>query len=173
MKLPFSSLLVITITAICSFCQPTPPLLYWQYGYGGTNLDIGNCVQQTPDGGYIITGGHLVFMYWMTALLKTESFGIEEWHRYYGGPSSDGGNCVIITSDGGYLTAGYYNESGYLYQLYLLKTDTQGNIQWERLYGGALNDEAECVIELPDGGYILTGKANGWFTNLYENHCLS
>lgn len=81
----------------------------WLETFGGTGRDYASSVQQTNDGGFIVTGHTLSFgagsddVY----LVKTDAQGIEQWSQTYGGSSSDVGYCVRQTPDGGYLIAGH------------------------------------------------------------------
>jgi hypothetical protein len=75
-----------------------------------------------------------------------------------GGALDEQGNVVRQTSDGGFIIAGSTESSGAgLRDLYLVKTSAGGEIEWERSYGGANNDEARDVIQLDDGGYLAVG----------------
>jgi len=66
---------------------------------------------------------------------------------------------LVQTSDGGYALAGYTNSSGAgNYDFWLVKTDSSGNAQWNKTYGGALRDVARVLMQTSDGGYALAGN---------------
>ncbi len=102
----------------------------WTRTYGGTNEDHGHFVQQTSDGGYIFAG----FTYisgpanWDVYLVKTNASGDPSWTRNYGGTSADFSESVQQTSDGGYIVAGITSSFGYGPDVYLIKTDANGNV---------------------------------------------
>ena len=132
----------------------------WSKTYGGTNYEIGSCIAQTSDGGYIITGytdsyGAGNEDVW---LIKTNADGEEEWNKTYGATSLDMGNCVQQTSDGGYIisadTKSFGAGGG---DLWLIKTDENGNEEWSKTYGGTENEGNYFVIQTGDRGYIITG----------------
>jgi hypothetical protein len=85
----------------------------------------------------------------------------DSWIHTYGGASKDRAENLIQTSDGGYVIVGETNatSSGRL-QLWLLKIDSQGSMEWRRTYGASGNVRGSCVIQTSDGGYAIAGTAN-------------
>jgi len=82
------------------------------------------------------------------------------WSQTYGGSGDDEAYSLVQTSDGGYALAGYTNSFGAgSYDFWLVKTDSSGNMLWNRTYGGSGDDEAECVIQTGDG-YAVAGYTN-------------
>jgi hypothetical protein len=135
----------------------------WTRNYGGMALDKGRSVQQTTDGGYIITGetysfGNLYQVY----LIKTNASGDTLWTRTYGGASYDGGLSVQQTQDSGYIVAGYTASYGNSFQVYLIKTNSLGDTLWTKTYGGLGDDYGLSVQQTTDGGYIAAGATNSF-----------
>jgi hypothetical protein len=80
------------------------------------------------------------------------------WAGTYGGPDKDFAESVQETSDGGYFVAGRTESFGAGDEdVYLIKTDAQGETLWTRTYGGPNNDWCHSVQQTADGGYIATG----------------
>ncbi len=78
------------------------------------------------------------------------------WTEFYGGDHSDGFDCVIETSDDHLLMCGYNKlTSGGWYNIYIVKTDTDGVIEWEQCYPYNRHTRAIQVIETSDGDYLL------------------
>jgi hypothetical protein len=134
--------------------------------YGGPNNEYGYAVAQTTDGGYIITGPTSSFGtntdVW---LIKTNANGDTTWTKTFGGSSYDYSNSVQQTTDGGYIIAGYSNSYGTSTDLYLIKTDANGNQSWYRTFGGSSTDYGYLVEQTSDGGYIIAGYSNSYGTS--------
>ncbi|MEM2126313.1 MAG: carboxypeptidase-like regulatory domain-containing protein, partial [Candidatus Methanosuratincola sp.] len=140
--------------------------LLWQKTFGGCSWDWAHCVQQTNDNGYIIAGGSSSFSGGEsdTYLLKTDASGNLLWERTFSvdeGQYFERAGSVQQTSDGGYILAvELYGSAGC--DAYLLKTDSYGNLLWEKAFGGANYDRAEFAQQTSDGGYILAGLTSSY-----------
>ena len=138
----------------------------WEQTFGGSERDIGYSVQQTLDGGYIITGSTQSFGNGRDVyLIKTDGNGNEVWSQTFGGTGNDLGMSVQQTLDGGYIITGDTQSFGNGRDVYLIKTDGNGNEVWSQTFGGAGNDFAQSVQQTLDGGYILTGRTGSYGVN--------
>ncbi|RKX69016.1 hypothetical protein DRP53_09420 [candidate division WOR-3 bacterium] len=137
----------------------------WTKIFGGPAWDFGHSVQQTADGGYIIAGQ--TYSYGSGSgdvyLIKTDANGDTLWIKTIGGIEDDGGYSVQQTADGGYIIAGYNSSvSGFLPDVYLVKTDANGDTLWTKIFGGNGWDKALSVRQTTDGGYIIAGETDSY-----------
>ena len=151
-------LLVSTAVAV----EPGDTL--WTKVYGGEYNESAFSVQQTTDGGYIVAGYSYTFGpgNYDVWLLKTEADGDTAWSCTYGDTRGDYGYSVRQTTDGGYIIAGWTETSGNGDDVYLLKTDGDGNLIWTRTYGGSSHEDARSLDLTADGGYILAGRTSSF-----------
>jgi hypothetical protein len=143
----------------------------WARTYGGTGGDVGYSVQQTSDGGYIVAGVTASFGagQYDVYLIKTDASGDTLWTRTYGGPDGDGGYSVQQISDGGYIIAGITESFGAgLCDVYLIKTDANGDTLWTRTYGGTSDDFGYSVRQSADGGYVIAGYTASFGAGSYD-----
>jgi hypothetical protein len=133
----------------------------WQKTYGGDKFDQGTCLEETFDGGYIIAGNSSSFgntgvdFY----LIKIDASGNLLWQKTYGGAGDDYARSVQQTMDGGFIVAGDTDSSGSgETDFYLIKTDSAGNLLWQKTFGVNSYDYGRSVQPTYDGGYVLAGE---------------
>ena len=132
--------------------------------FGNTGEKSGNSVQQTSDGGYIITGriyslGNSLDL----SLIKTNNYGDSLWTKTFGGLDQDEGCSIQQTTDGGYIVTGRTQSLGNGDDdVWLIKTDGNGQEQWSQTFGGLYDDRGSSVQQTSDGGYIVTGKTHSF-----------
>ncbi len=130
----------------------------WTRTFGGSSADYGRSVQQTTDGGYVIVGHIGSFPVTDLRLIKTDASGDSLWTRTFGGSSADFGHSVQQTTDGGYIITGYTASYGAgSFDVWLFKTDANGDSLWSRTFGGSTEDRGSSVQQTTDGGYIIAG----------------
>ena len=137
----------------------------WSKTYGGADYEVGDCVQQTSDGGYVIVGLTTTYGYGSgdIYLIKTDSYGKMEWSKSIGGTAWDYGNSVEQTQDGGYIIAGETTLSGHEdTDIWLIKIDSTGNLVWDKPFGGDEQDVAKYAQQTGDGGYIVVGDTKSY-----------
>ncbi len=141
--------------------------LQWQRNYskapdGSYSFDPiddgASAVQQTRDGGYIVTGYTSFFGsggVWRhhVWILKLDTSGQPQWNREFGASDSwDDAYAVRQTRDDGFVIAGRSNKD-----VLVIKLAADGATQWVKTYGGPGDDGARAIDETADGGFIVTG----------------
>ncbi len=128
--------------------------------YGGSGYDYGNSVIQVFDKGYVVAGNTTSYgngnndVY----LIKTDSNGYTQWQRTFGGINVDQSFSVKQTRDSGLVIAGYTNSFGHGgYDMYVIRTDRNGDTLWTKTYGGSNWDFAYSIDTTNDGGFIVAG----------------
>lgn len=170
------------LTLIVSFCMMSviyaQPVIQWQKSLGGTDSEYNSDVQATPDGGCIIVGTSSSFDGDVTGnhgggdgwIVKLDVNGNIEWDRTVGGSASDELRGVALTADGGYVVVGNtYSDDGDVTgfhggflgnNMWVIKFDSMGNIEWNNCYGGTGNDFATRISQTSDGGYLFCGNTS-------------
>jgi len=155
----------------------------WDKRFGGTSTEILSYIQPITDNGYILGGRSFSgiggdktqpswgqYDYW---ILKIDSLGNKQWDKRYGAIGYEIFSSLIPTTDGGYLLTGY-SDGGVsgdktqanldtvntTYDFWLVKIDSLGIIQWDKVYGGTNDDILNAMIEDSDGGYVLAGSSS-------------
>jgi uncharacterized repeat protein (TIGR01451 family) len=147
--------------------------IQWQKCLGGTGYDRAHSIQQTTDGGYIVaghtnsnngdvSGNNGYYDMWV---VKLDYQGNILWQKCLGGTGYDRAHSIQQTTDGGYIVAGYtYSNNGDVSgnhgdsDMWVVKLDPQGNIQWQKCLGGTNWEEVWSVRQTTDGGYIVAGS---------------
>jgi len=136
----------------------------WNKTYGGTKSDVAAALVCTADGGYAMAGetrsyGEGEIDFW---LVKVDSSGNLQWNKTFGDQTADIATCVIQTNDGGYALGGYWLEDDAPKDVLFVKTDSSGNVQWTRTYGGAEEESVYSVVQTSEGGYALAGVTTSY-----------
>ena len=135
----------------------------WQKTYGGVGIDIAHSMQQTSDGGFVVAGETSSFGadtdVW---ILKLDAQGNIAWQKTYGGVGIDIAHSMQQTSDGGFVVAGETSSFGADTDVWILKLDANGNVGWEKRYGGSGEDIAHSIQQTSDGGYIIAGESSSF-----------
>jgi hypothetical protein len=133
--------------------------ILWSKVYGDSADNYGYSGLQTFDGGFVVVGVTRLFGTESTDVyvIRTNADGDTLWTRTYGGTSSDDGHSVVQTTDGGFAVAGYITTVPTRRDFCLFRMDAHGDTLWTRRFGGEDYDEAYCVRQTTDGGFIVVG----------------
>ena len=169
--------------------------IQWKKAIGGSRVDVGQAIQPTTDGGYILVGntnsqdgdiigyhsgaygcylpciGPTICGYFPDGLVvKLSSTGAIQWQKALGGSAAENLLSIQSTPDGGFITSGltYSNDgdvSGYHggteADAWVVKLSSTGDVQWQKVLGGSTGcDFANSILSTTDGGYIFVGHTD-------------
>ncbi|UCG93336.1 MAG: T9SS type A sorting domain-containing protein [candidate division WOR-3 bacterium] len=152
--------ILIILFAATPFVFAQPPDTLWTRTYGGQFDEDGWAIEESSDGNYVIAGRTESFGAgdYDVYLIKLDTDGDTIWTKTYGGSLNDGAFSIQRTTDNGYIIAGVtssFSTGGS--DVWLLKTDADGDTSWTRNYGGPTWDQGFSVQQTSDNGFIITG----------------
>lgn len=178
-------LLVIFAIAILS-TSASAQKIEWSKALGGTGDDGAYCIHQTKDGGYIMAGfttstdgdvtGRISDGDNDVWIVKLSSSGAIEWKKFLGGSGDDIAYWVDETTDGFIVAANSSSSDRDVtdfigaYDYWILKLNTQGEVQWKKSFGGAEEDDPQMVHQVSDGGYVVVGYSSSSDGDVTGNH---
>jgi hypothetical protein len=143
----------------------------WNRTYSNSDMEKAHCVIQTLDDGYALTGvsddrrpdevgdPHC----W---LIKTNNEGEIEWRRDYDSLGTRGADSIILTSDNGYILSGITDKThDFFHDSFLIKTNSNGEVEWKKTFGGKRYDTINSIIQTTDGGFVFTGMTSSYGAN--------
>jgi hypothetical protein len=179
MKIFYFSLFFIFFLFLLQITSAQNPLVkMWDKRFGGTDSEVIEAIQQSSDEGFILGGDSPSgisgdktqpswggYDYW---IVKTDSLGNKQWDKNYGGTDMEYFRSVRQTSDNGFIFSGT-SKSGIggdkteptwgTFDFWIVKTDSLGNKQWDKDFGGTMNDDAFCIEQTSDKGFIMGGPS--------------
>ncbi len=157
----------------------------WKKVYGGNLTDEGGDIIQTADGGFLAAGYTMSDGGDATGhrgggdlwLIRLGSDGSVLWQKTYGGSGRESGSSLIATADGGYaITGNTYSTDGDVTashgssDVWVVKTDSAGNLLWQKTYGGSRLDWGHSLVELPGGDLVVAGVTASADGDVSLNH---
>lgn len=137
------------------------PIIVGNHTYGGIKSDRGYAMIRTADGGFAIAGYTESYSvgerdFW---LVKTNETGVIQWNQSYGGAKDEEAYAIISTPDGGFAISGWTESFGAgSRDIWLVKTDSKGIMEWNETYGDDGSQGAGFVIKTSDNGYLLASS---------------
>jgi hypothetical protein len=150
--------------------------IIWSKGFGSNRHDYGNYAIQCHDSGYVIVGYTNGYNSSENdiILIKTNYNGIVEWTKVYGGNFNDQAYVVLQTPDNGFIIGGHTHSLSFFpgsLDIFLLKTDSLGNVQWTKTYGDGADNNFYDLNFTSDSSYLVLGRTGNYagygFFNFY------
>lgn len=156
--------------------------LQWEKSFGFSGHDHSYDIIETLDSGLFFTGflditsaradgltekhgsltRHGVGEFWGT---KIDATGALQWRGYFGGTNNDRAHAVVQSDDGGFVMTGFSESNDFdisstqgSYDFWMVKIDSNGNLLWERSFGGSGIEISYDIAKTSDGGYVITGN---------------
>ncbi len=134
----------------------------WNRTYGETNDDEAVALVEATGGGYAFAGSTRRD-FW---LVRTDSNGNVVWSRTFGGAGSEQAYALVQTKDGGFALAGTTDSYGAgLDDVWLVRTDSNGDLLWNITYGGGMYEEARALVQTSDGDFAIAGSRDYFGVN--------
>ena len=133
---------------------------HWGKAFAEYFVSSCSSIAETLDSNIVLTGYAIRKREYQSNLLlmKLDTVGNVIWQKVYGGDGDEQGTKVIATTDGGYAIAGYSTSNNDAEpNWYIVKTDSNGNMLWDRQFGGSSDDRAVSIAETFDHGFVVTG----------------
>lgn len=149
----------------------------WQTNYSqGIWANHGKYIEQVDDGGYIVAGNYQDVAGSGMLLLKLDSLGNKLWQRTFSEPTSAAfchGFSAQQTNDNGYIIAGftyidYYTEARQK-DVFIVKTDSLGNEQWRKYFGGEMDDVGSFVKQDALGNFYIAATTDSYGIGVESN----
>jgi len=157
-------LIVLLVIAFTPKTAASPSSFYWVKEYGDGKSEGVTSILATPDGGFIVVGhtdswgaGN-----WDILVFRIDKNGNIKWQKTFGGDGYDWASDAVITPEGDIIIAGLTNSFGAGYDdVWVLRLDGNGNVKWQKTYGGSSGDYARAVALAPNGDIIVVGQTSG------------
>jgi len=138
----------------------------WRKTYGKSEHDFGYSVCNASDGGYYLLGSSQSYGNgsFDMLLIKTDEEGTRQWIKSFGGANYEYGKSIVMNNEGNLYLVGSTKSFGTedTPDVYIVKTDPQGNEIWSETFGGTAPDYGEDVIALPNGGCAIAGSTKSF-----------
>lgn len=164
------------------------PAKQWINKYGGSGVDIPYTLKYTTDGGSVTAGytlskngdvsAHPNREYWDLWVVKLDRCGVIQWEKSFGGTGYESARDIAQTSDGGFIVLGETNSTdggvvagyGGTKDIWLLKLDNSGNLQWQKRYGGNGLDIGNQIHIMDDGNFLIAATSSSNDGDIVGNH---
>lgn len=165
---------VLVFVLFLMFASGSEATTRWAAAYGGTKSEFFKSLQQTKGGSYVFAGSTRSFgaagEEWNDGwVVKLDKYGRVSWSKRFGGTEWkdwDGFSSIRQTVDGGYIVAGEtWSFGAGSSDAWVIKLNASGDITWQKTYGGTGGDQADCIRQTADNGYIVAGSTRSFGTN--------
>ncbi len=162
--------------------------LQWQKCLGGSGDESPTDIKSTFDGGFVTIGRSISTDFDVTGLhgisddtwvVKLDSVGNLQWQKCLGGTHYEHGSSILQLADSSYLTLSFSNSNdgditgNHSFgpnDVWLVKMDKTGNLQWQKCFGGTSEEQAFDMLQTTDGGFVFTGTTDSNDGDVSGNH---
>ena len=153
------------IPAICVIKMDSLGNLQWNKTISNF-VDYGTCIEETSDGGFILCG----YTYYANFpyMAKLDNFGNIQWAERFFFPFGALASFVQETKDSGFILTGSFLDTISSYDIFLIKANNNGNIQWGKVFSGTGYDYSTAIEQTNDNGYIILGNTTSFGFGNYD-----
>lgn len=146
--------------AMTQTCPDGSTVCTWERTFGGQRAEKAYATAEMPDGGFVVAGHTLSNgrLRYDAVVVRFDRTGRILWQRVFGGRDTEQLYGVVALEGGGVAVVGHTRSSGAgESDVWVVRLDADGEIVWQRAFGGAANDRARSIAAAPDGGLVVAG----------------
>ncbi len=134
----------------------------WEKTYGANKTEEIQAIVTKPNGDYVFAGFAETNQSWQVYIIRTDVDGDLIYEKDFGGNRTERAYDMTATSDGVVVTGDKTEAFGQPLDILVMKISDEGDLIWEKTYGGSGVDQGQAIINTPDGGFLIAGESESY-----------